>query len=708
MVRCRLQGGVLMKISISLILFLTSSLGFAGTQIHLKNHTLKADSKFSKYEPKSGVRTYLVQFKNKIKAQDKADLSKLGFKIYSYVPDDSLIVRGDAQALKTMQSKLQQVVPYSADYKWIGEKPSLSVFSRNQNEIFLVKVLDSSRSQTIAEDLKKLSPSVKVEANGSSWLTVRVPQNLISAVMSHDEIESIESVPQFELMHIVLDDEATPAEEAPASGDYTDLTGYEDGTIVMGFNQVWYNGYTGLNQIVSMADTGLDSGDASQIHSDFSAAINSGKNYAPYGDTWADPMGHGTHVAGSVLSRGVASGGIIRGGAYQAQMVVQGLWSSMFNNLMVPPQLSTLFSEAYESGARVHTNSWGSPRNLGAYDSFSSQVDEFMWNYPEMLIIFAAGNSGVDMDHNGRIDPGSVSSPGTAKNTLTVGASENYVLKGGIQKQIKELRDATTKWGAEPIASSYVSDNVNGVAMFSSRGPTSDGRLKPDVVAPGTNVLSDRSQQQGASELWGAYNQLYTYSGGTSMATPLTAGAAAVVRQYLVETAGFANPSAALVKAVLMSTGTDLYPGQYGEIGEASGQELVKVRPDSNQGYGRVDVYKATIQPLSKILIDETEGVALDESKEWTVEVASGETLTAMMVYTDAPGAAAAAKALVNDIDLEVIGPAGSYKLEDRTNNSEMIELKNAFPGTYKIRVSGYNIPQGKEGRQPFALAIVH
>src|SRR5690606_31361767 len=109
--------------------------------------------------------------------------------------------------------------------------------------------------------------------------------------------------------------------------------------------------------------------------------------------------------------------------------------------------------------------------------------------------LYAAGNAGPSTQ--------TVGSPGTAKNVLTVGATENY--RPDIDTQ---------------------SDNPNTVANFSSRGPTADGRIKPDVVAPGTWILSMRASQAPDNSFWGTFNSDYAFMGGTSMATPLTAGAA--------------------------------------------------------------------------------------------------------------------------------------------------------------------------------------
>jgi subtilisin family serine protease len=90
-------------------------------------------------------------------------------------------------------------------------------------------------------------------------------------------------------------------------------------------------------------------------------------------------------------------------------------------------------------------------------------------------------------------------------------------------------------YSVEPIASDLISNNANGMAAFSSRGPADDGRIKPDIVAPGTNIISNKSHYPGAQLLWGQHetNPDYVYSGGTSMATPLTA-ARHLVRQWLV------------------------------------------------------------------------------------------------------------------------------------------------------------------------------
>lgn len=316
--------------------------------------------------------------------------------------------------------------------------------------------------------------------------------------------------------------------------------------------------------------------------------------------------------------------------------------------------------------------------------------------------MFAAGNSGADLDKDGRIDPGTVSTPSTSKNCLSVGASENEEAVGGIQKKHIDLRNGKDVWGVEPIASDTLSNNRNGLAAFSSRGPTQDGRIKPDVVAPGTNILSTRSKHPAAQPMWGVYNDEYLWSGGTSMATPLVAGTAALVREYLAKQKNMERPSAALVKNILMHTAFDIFPGQYGEVGKEKGQEILTARPTADAGFGRVDADRAT-QLDGMLIIDEKSGVGTEDVQNYKF-TATGGRIEATLVWTDAPGSPTAAKALVNDLKLEAIAEDGTVvAVQDDVNNFEFLKIENAS-GVYKLRVTGFNIPVG--GRQPYSLVV--
>src|SRR6266496_3180740 len=115
----------------------------------------------------------------------------------------------------------------------------------------------------------------------------------------------------------------------------------------------------------------------------------------------------------------------IRGTAPKAKLLLQSVLD-LFGSLGgLPDDLTDLFSQAYQDGARIHTNSWGSTRGDGSYDANARELDDFVWTNRDAVIRFAAGNEARDGDSDGQIDPNSVTPPGTAKNCITVGATEN-------------------------------------------------------------------------------------------------------------------------------------------------------------------------------------------------------------------------------------------------------------------------------------------
>ncbi|RME15614.1 MAG: serine protease [Bdellovibrio sp.] len=640
---------------------------------------------------------FIVQFKNRITYQDQKFLKENGVEIFRYLPADALIVKAPRQLLKTLKMlnpSLRTFVPYFP--RW---RMSSQLFKSPYKKV-LVRFFSEKKAKKALNTLESFG-QVK-EALGKSVVMDQVAFSQLENIAAIESVEWVQPYQDLKVLDVTAQELLNQSEldEPEVLRDPRNATGFETGTKVMDFEAAWNEGFTGEGQIVAMADTGLDKGSLDTVFEDFQGAILDGLVFGMFSKNWGDPMGHGTHVAGSVLGRGIASSGIFKGGAYGAQMVVESMWSKMLNNLTVPPELKDLFQPAYDKGARIHTNSWGK-NNYGGYDNFAEQVDEFMWEHPDMLILFAAGNSGEDLDKDGRIDEGSVGSPATAKNAMAVGASENYLLEGGIQKALGELKGGRS-WSVEPLKSDRLSDNAGGIAAFSSRGPTEDGRLKPDVVAPGTNIVSVCSSVEGASSLWGHYNEDYCYSGGTSMATPLAAGAVAILREVLVKKYERTNPSAALLKALILHTADDLYPGQFGEIGKENGQEILTPGPNIDQGFGRVNVAGFVDLSHLSLVEDNQVGVATGEEKVYNLPVPS-HSLT--LVYTDAPGAPAAEKQLTNNLDVEVTFEDGSTaRLSDNVNNFEY--LYNSPKAFASVKVIGVQVPMGKDGKQPYALIV--
>ena len=459
--------------------------------------------------------------------------------------------------------------------------------------------------------------------------------------------------------------------------------------------------FEGEGQVVGVCDTGFDQGSTSNVHPAFAGRVL--KLY-PLGRTnrASDPDGHGTHVAGSVLADGDSAtlGYKVRGTAPKAKLVLQSVLDGWGGLGGIPDNLGDLFLPPYqEHAARIHTNSWGYSTGDGFYNSSSRELDDFVWSHRDCVICFAAGNEGTDRDGNGRVNERSTTPPGTAKNCITVGASEN------LRPKIDETYGGwwPQDFPANPINSDKMADDAEGMVGFSSRGPTADGRIKPDVVAPGTFILSTRSRATTDTGWAPSNDPLYFYMGGTSMATPLVAGCTALIREFVIKDQGIAQPSAALVKALLINGATNL-DGQY--VPSESGRI-----PNHSEGFGRVDM-AGTVGPFKSgvQLVLKDEGAELDSGEEevTTIPVASaGTDLKVTLVWTDPPG-----EALQNDLDLIVRAANGkerhgnmtaNSKRFDRLNNVEQVTWRNLPVGDLEIVVRAWRVTQIA---QSYALAV--
>jgi hypothetical protein len=390
------------------------------------------------------------------------------------------------------------------------------------------------------------------------------------------------------------------------------------------------------------------------------------------------------------------------------------------SNLHAPSNLNDIFLPAYNAGARVHTNSWGNSY-IQSYSSSDLQVDSYSYSHNQMLIIFSAGNTG----EYGKTK--TIESPGHAKNILTVGASQ------------------TGRWPATP---SYESD-PGFVADFSASGPSTDGRVKPDLVAPGMYTLSALSNGYSATPSCGIYA-----AGGTSQSAPTVAGAALLVREYLSTSAVFVNhmravasdlnwqcvpgypsgcvagglsgmaltgaASGALVKAMLIHSTVKMAAWDTG-TSDHPHRVTLGTPPDNHQGFGRLD--------LSLSLFTDKSTPANDGASLWVTDsgsvtsghsisynfhlVSAAQPLKATLAWYDPANSVSAAKQLLHDLDLTITDKSTdrvyyangkTASTQDELNTVEKISIDSppTVDSDYTVTVSASVM----SSEQAFALVI--
>ena len=412
-----------------------------------------------------------------------------------------------------------------------------------------------------------------------------------------------------------------------------------------------------------------------------------------------DNQGHGTHAA--AVAAGDKGARLVHDPADSiapgAKLVIQDAGYIGGDNCSQRPglgcplrDLRPVLAQAYAQGARIHTNSWGDRQGIpppftpptANYSQAAAEIDAFVFENPDMLVVFNSGNAG-------QLGSRSASAPGVAKNAIQV---------GGV----------------------VLFEGEEAVAAFSGRGPTEDGRIKPDLVAPAivTAGDSDFDVTTGACDV--------SRQTGTSWSAPAVAGAAALVREYFE--AGFypagiedprraTNPSAALVKAMLIASAS---PVRW----DSAGGRLVETEsvPSSAQGFGVPVLDDALFfqGEEGRLIVRDVRSVSgLQEGDRSLIRinVSPGIPLKVVLVWTDPPSSARGGNdetaVLTNDLDLVVTRP-GSVSLlgndfgvtgrADRLNNVELVSVESPEAGMWTIAVDAGKIAAGP--KQGFSLVI--
>ncbi len=567
-------------------------------------------------------------------AKFKGSPSSAQFEIGDYVGQNVWLVK-PKQNSRT--DKIISAIEFTSDKKidpLLYSYDSYQVGDSPGLRVIDIYVINSKKSSEVKSKIINFRGEVVNEISSIGCVTALIPVENISKLSENENIKWIgKTGPQ--------------------------LSVYNDGArTAVGANsaqQAPYE-YSGTNVDVLVYDGGL-----TDNHVDYSSrrrVIESGSSHY-----------HATHVAGTILGDGSASSGAYRGMAPEARLIsgeYDGNSGILFYNN--PADIEADYNTAINTyGADLANNSIGmniyangySDSYYGNYETCSILIDNIATGIlgRTFLSVWAAGN-----ERNYPIpDYHNIAPPQCAKNSIVVGAT--------------------------------YSDN-NQIADFSSFGPLDDGRLKPDLCAPGS---------ENGSGIYSTYRTTeYQNLSGTSMASPVATGCATLLTECWKDYHSGANPAPAVVKAILINTTLDLgAPG-----------------PGFDTGYGLIQIIPA-LETVKKDNIIESE-ISDGDSTSFSLFVPdTADYVRVTLVWSDPPASPLADPVLVNDLDIKIIDPNGGIhfpwtlnpsnpansatnNVPDRLNNVEQIYAQNVTGGIWRVEVSGYNVPVG--GSQQFAL----
>ncbi len=390
--------------------------------------------------------------------------------------------------------------------------------------------------------------------------------------------------------------------------------------------------FTGKGVRVQLQDDGIIG-----PHADYKNRIMKQFSKSDFGN-------HGDHTGGTIMG----AGNIDPAGRGMAPGVELYVYS-------YAPLNDSIVKHRDKYGIVITSTSYSNGCNDG-YTATARAQDRSIDSFPDLMHVFSAGNSN--------------------NSNCGYGAGPQWGNITGGHKMAKNV-----------LAVANISD-LGSINSSSSRGPATDGRIKPDISAKGTNVYSTVNPDA------------YEFKTGTSMSCPAVAGSLALLYEAYKSSHNGENPPSALIKChVLNST-----------------RDLGKKGPDYIYGWGLINTYAA-----ARLILDDayfSDSIGQDEVKEFQVNVPAGKAEARFMLYWhDLPASAGATKALINDLDLIVITPAGDTLLpyvlstaahsdslnkearqgKDHLNNMEQVFIDLPQAGSYRLIVKGYELPLNRQ-----------
>ena len=642
--------------------------------------------------------TYIAQSRGPATAAFRRHIAASGGKIISYIPNNAYLVRVNATGAERLAnwSGTQSVLPFEPYYKLEMKLLRMALTGQPLPEGALLNVVLFPGSEpAAAKHLAKLGVEVLSQDRTpfGAKLVARVPADKLAALANLTEVQGLERHrtrrPANDLTRPRLGVEVFIAETNGAG-------------VVSKVTSTNHLGLTGNRIYVNVNDTGVDGS-----HAAFGNRIKGpgeGK----------DPDGHGTFVAGIIAGDGAGSDTIktnppsgsfedpdFKGMAIKAKLHVLKYSDSNVNNHVSDRWLQTESADYHyaqspkQKYTLISNNSWeyeDESDYTWAAASYDAATRDALPDRPgdqQVIYVFPAGNSGSGTDNGLNASPNTITAPGTAKNVITVGAVEtlrevvaesytsvtNTVTETDEDGNEVEKEEVTTTTNT-PFAG--MSDSDNQVAAFSSRGNVgigiegAFGRFKPDLVAPGTFIISTRSAdwkntitstnaQADADALEKQNDELgdqYRYESGTSVAAPAISGMLALMQEFYFHKLDRTN-SPALMKALLINSAQSV-DARYDH----------NVRSTVNhQGWGLPNLGRAVPALADENPTDEaawpmqfidqslTNALATGESRSWEITLGTNAMhypLRFTLAWTDPPGNPNAAVKLVNDLDLKV------------------------------------------------------
>lgn len=619
----------------------------------------------------NGAGLHVVQFSAPLRAEWTRALEDGGVQVLQYLPHNAVLVWAQPAAIEARRaSEVRGVAPVLAEDK---RDPTLAqatpVRSRGIKVFYYADGDANAAARALVEAGGILLDNEPAQPDRKFWIATielaaaRLPEVLALPFVVNVGFEAERQLDDEQANQILAPNFATPT------------------TLQLGYAGFLSNelGVTGQGVTWSVVDTGSDAS-----HPDLAPAWAGGVTQGcslgndGQGDD-ASGGGHGTHVAGAVLGRGVGDGPgpaaeADANGFLYGQGVAPGarLWSARLicsGNTLTDSSVTRLAVEAGVSGSN---NSWNNGAARSGYTASARTYDilardgnfDTQGITEPFAVFFSAGNAGAS----------GLTAPHEAKNIVSVANTGTP-------------RSATT--------------GLNLVNSGSSRGPAVDGRILPTLAATGTNTAAARNALGGScSTAIAGTNNLYALCNGTSMSTPRASGAAALVIEWFRNRFG-ATPSPAMIKAMLVNGARDIPGSQPGSSTLTDGSRPI---PNNDEGWGVIDL-RATLGPNVRGLYRDQTVVLTQtgETRELAVRaVDPGRPLKITLAWTDAPGAVGANPALVNNLDLTVELGGNTYRgnvfangvsatggTADTLANLENVYVANPGTGLATIRVIG-------------------